>query len=63
MGRGQLYELFSVTCPAFAAEMARLLSRPEYHNPAKETSPDIIEIVKNLLRGTVEYVLFLQGDT
>lgn len=62
LGQGRLYELFSVTSPAFAAEMAELLSRPEYHNPTTETSPDILEIVKYLLRGTVEYVPCLRRD-
>lgn len=38
MGRGRLYELFSITNPAFAAEMAQLLSRPEYKDPTTETS-------------------------
>lgn len=56
MGQGRLYELFSITSPAFAAEMAEVLSRSEYHNATTEMSPDILEIVKNLLRGTVEYV-------
>lgn len=56
MGRGRLYELFSITNPAFAAEMAQLLSRPEYADPTTQTSLDIVEIVKYLLRGTVEYV-------
>jgi hypothetical protein len=42
--------------------MAKLLSKPEYHNPTTETSPDILEIVKYLLRGTVEYVPCLWRD-
>ncbi|KAJ5706898.1 hypothetical protein N7488_006699 [Penicillium malachiteum] len=34
--------------------MAELLSRSEYQNPTTEMSPDMLEIVKYLLRGTVE---------
>ncbi|KAJ5167108.1 uncharacterized protein N7482_005889 [Penicillium canariense] len=61
MGREKLYELFSITNPAFAAEMAQLLSRPEYKDPITETSLDILEFVKYLLRGTVEYVPSLRN--
>lgn len=54
IGRGRLYELFSITNPAFAGEMTQVLSRPEYNHPTTEKSLDILEIVKYLLRGTVE---------
>lgn len=58
MGRERLYQLFSITNPASAAEMVNLLNRSEYSVilPYTDTTPDILEMIKCLLRGTVEYV-------
>lgn len=62
MGRERLYQLFSITNPASAAEMVNLLNRSEYSVILQntETTLDILEIVRYLLRGTVEYVLCQQ---
>lgn len=58
MGRERLHQLFSITNPAPAAELAHLLNGSEYSViSTTNTTLDILEIVKYLLRGTVEYVI------
>jgi hypothetical protein len=58
MGRKKILQLFSITNPATAAELAASLNKAEYNLslPENERYLDILTIVKCLLQGTIEYV-------